>query len=293
VFAEGNDPSHVYSASYDGTVRSWLAASGEFRRKVYSHGWGLNCLAMLPGGKELLFGSLNGATGIIDIDKGEVTKVLIPHEGPVLSIAVQPGSKLLATGGGDGGVNLWAIGEWALQEQHQNPYGPIWGIAFTADAKKMYYAGLDDFVTLWQVSPRKPFEQVEGVFPRRFQARENMSLGELQFARKCSVCHTLQKDDGNRAGPTLWGVFGRKAGTVEGYAYSQALKSSDIVWDEKTIGLLFDHGPQHVTPGSKMPLQRITDPEKREALIAYLKSATSEGAKENGAADGAKSKPRE
>lgn len=274
AFALGNDPQAVFTASYDGSVRSWKLPSGEFTRKVYDHGWGINCLARLPGGGELLFGALNGATGILDIEKGEVTKVLIPHEGPVLSIAIGPQGRLLATGGGDGGVNVWRIEDWSLREQHQNPYGPIWGLAFTPDAMRMYYAGLDDFVTLWQVTPRKPFEQVEGTFPRRFQARDNMSAGELEFARKCSVCHTLLKDDGNRAGPTLWGVFGRKAGTVAGYAYSPALRNSDIIWNEETIGALFDHGPQHVTPGSKMPLQRITDAEKRNALIVYLKKAT-------------------
>lgn len=296
AFPEGKDPGVLYTASYDGSVRSWKLPSGEFTRRIYDHGWGINCLARLPGGKELLFGALNGAAGILDIDKGEVTKVLMPHEGPVLSISVEPESGLLATGGGDGRLDVWNIADWSLREQHQNPYGPIWGLAFTADAKKMYYAGLDDFVTLWQVTPRKPFEQVEGVFPRRFQAKENMSLGELQFARKCSVCHTLLKDDGNRAGPTLWGVFGRKAGTVEGYAYSPALRNSDIVWNEETIGALFDHGPQHVTPGSKMPLQRITDPEKRNALIAYLKKATTgEATESNKAGDGkdAPGKPKE
>jgi cytochrome c len=102
-----------------------------------------------------------------------------------------------------------------------------------------------------------------------------VSPGESQFARKCSLCHTLRPDGRNRAGPTLYKVFGRKAGTLPGYPYSDALLNADIVWSEETIGKLFGLGPDHYTPGTKMPLQKISDPEKRKALIAYLKVATS------------------
>lgn len=281
----------IYSAAYDGTIRRWNIGTGAFERIVYKHGWGINCLEALGDGRTLVFGSLNGAAGVVDVASGEQTKVLNPHEGPVLAISVSPEHGLLATGGGDGGVNIWSTSEWVLKEQHQNPYGPIWAIGFTRDAEKLYYAGLDDFVTLWQVRPRQPFEAVPGKFPRRFQARDDMSLGELQFARKCSVCHTISPDGANRAGPTLFGVFGRKAGTVAGYAYSPALANSDIIWNEKTIGELFDYGPQHVTPGSKMPLQKIEDDKKRNALIAYLRSATAPGG--NGGAEGDGGKSRE
>ena len=69
-------------------------------------------------------------------------------------------------------------------------------------------------------------------------------------------------------------MFGRRAGTLAGYPYSKALLDSDIVWDAETIGHLFDAGPDVVTPGTKMPVQRIKAPEERAALIAFLKRAT-------------------
>ncbi|WP_448206603.1 c-type cytochrome [Azospirillum sp. sgz302134] len=90
----------------------------------------------------------------------------------------------------------------------------------------------------------------------------------------CAMCHTLTPDGGNRAGPTLWNLFGRPAGTVEGYRYSPALKGSKIVWDETTVARLFEVGPEVMTPGSKMPLQTIPSATDRADLVAYLKAVT-------------------
>ena len=81
-------------------------------------------------------------------------------------------------------------------------------------------------------------------------------------------------DGGHRAGPTLHGLFGRVAGTHPDYPYSAALRESDLVWSAKTIDRLFDVGPEVLVPGSKMPLQRMPDPEDRARLIAYLKQVT-------------------
>ena len=141
----------------------------------------------------------------------------------------------------------------------------------------MYLGGLDDFATLWQVAPRAPFEQADSDFPRRFQVAGKpasvVEEGELQFARKCSVCHTLTPDGANRAGPTLHNIFGRRIATLPGYTYSPPLKGLDLIWTEETVAKLFELGPDVVTPGSKMPLQKITDKGQRDALIAYLKVA--------------------
>ena len=88
------------------------------------------------------------------------------------------------------------------------------------------------------------------------------------------MCHTLTPSSARRAGPTLHNLFGRRAGTVEDYKYSATLTGSDIVWTEETVNALFDEGPDHYIPGTKMPMQRITGANDRADLIAYLKSAT-------------------
>ena len=84
----------------------------------------------------------------------------------------------------------------------------------------------------------------------------------------------LVTDSKRRAGPTLFGVFGRMAGTLEGYPYSKALIDSDIVWDELTIEKLFAEGPDVVTPGTKMPIQRMRNQQDLVDLVAFLKTAT-------------------
>jgi cytochrome c len=99
------------------------------------------------------------------------------------------------------------------------------------------------------------------------------SRGAALF-RKCAACHTVTADGGNRAGPSLYGVFGRRAGQVAGYSYSDALKRNPLVWTEQTVDDLFRLGPDEFTPGSKMPLQRMPDAADRTELIEYLKRIT-------------------
>ncbi|MCB1547126.1 MAG: cytochrome C [Hyphomicrobiaceae bacterium] len=272
--AFSGDGRSLYSASYDGTIGLWRSDDGAFVRPLYKHGWGINVLERVPGSERLVLGALNGTVAMIDGGTGKVMRELPAHVRPVLALAVLAKPGLIATGAGDGTVRVLRLDDGALIEEHRNPYGPVWSLAFVPGGGRLFYAGLDDFVTLWQVTPRRPFEPVQSKFPRRFQVSGEVSEGERQFARKCSVCHTLQPDDRNRAGPTLHGVFGRRAGSLPGYPYSQALKRANLVWTAETIGKLFELGPDTFTPGSKMPLQRITDARQRQALIVFLKAAS-------------------
>jgi len=267
------DDKYVYSASYDGAINKWQVETGSLVRPVYRHGWGVNVMAWLPGKTKIAFGAIDGQVLVYDLKTEAVFKILIPHQRPVLALAVSKDGKYFASSGADGVIRVWQISDWSVVEELHSSFGPVWSMDFS-DSRHIYYAGLDDHVVAWTISPRQIGKEVQGKFPRRFQKLKNMSLGERQFARKCSICHTLERGDANRAGPSLFGVFGRRAGSLQGYAYSRGLLQSDIIWNEDTIDKLFLHGPEIVTPGSKMPLQRISDKQKRQALIKFLKSAT-------------------
>ncbi|MGE5539353.1 MAG: c-type cytochrome [Gemmatimonas sp.] len=90
--------------------------------------------------------------------------------------------------------------------------------------------------------------------------------GAAKYERACTGCHSL---DANRVGPAHRGVFGRKAGSAPGYAYSKALKSSSIVWNEETLDRWLTN-PQALVPGTRMAF-RVSDAETRADIIAFLK----------------------
>lgn len=96
--------------------------------------------------------------------------------------------------------------------------------------------------------------------------------GEKLFNR-CKACHTVEKGGADRQGPNLHGVIGRKAGTKEGYNYSKAMKSADIVWDEAALDSYITD-PRGFIPGNKMIFAGIKSEAQRADLIAYLKQAT-------------------
>jgi cytochrome c len=128
----------------------------------------------------------------------------------------------------------------------------------------------------WPIASLSEHAQMAGEEQSFLRDPDEMDNGERQFARKCSICHTLTPSSARRAGPTLFGVFGRPAGTVNDYSYSDTLKTSTIIWDDASIDDLFEEGPDHYIPGTKMPMQVIQDQQDRDDLIAFLKEATGE-----------------
>ena len=91
-----------------------------------------------------------------------------------------------------------------------------------------------------------------------------------EIYHRCQGCHSIER---NRIGPMHKGLFGRPAGSVPGFAYSDAMKNSGIVWNEQTLDQ-FLQGPRKMVPGTKMTYAGIADPQQRADLIAYLKQAT-------------------
>lgn len=101
---------------------------------------------------------------------------------------------------------------------------------------------------------------------------DKVALGQDAF-QACAGCHNAEEGGPNMAGPNLHGVFGRKAGSVEGYDYSDALAGSDITWDYATLDR-FLANPSGYLPGTDMVAGGVRDGERRAAVVAYLVSTT-------------------
>jgi cytochrome c len=101
----------------------------------------------------------------------------------------------------------------------------------------------------------------------------NASRGERLFNQQCKACHTLDQGGASPVGPNLHGLLGRKAGGVQGFSYSDAMKKSGIVWDDKTLGDYLKD-PKGRVPGTKMVYAGLKRQEQLDDMVAYLHKAT-------------------
>jgi len=97
--------------------------------------------------------------------------------------------------------------------------------------------------------------------------------GQQTFNNACRTCHTTKEGD-NRLGPNLHNIIGRKAGSLQNYGYSSAMKGADFVWDKEKLDR-FIAKPDEVVPGNNMkPYGGLASAEDRAKVIAFLESPT-------------------
>ena len=104
---------------------------------------------------------------------------------------------------------------------------------------------------------------------------QDLTAGENSF-KKCLPCHSIGADAKNKVGPVLNGLDGRKAGTIEGYNYTDANKNSGITWNEATFKEYITN-PRAKIPGTKMVFAGINNENERANLWAYLKQFDASG----------------
>jgi cytochrome c len=103
------------------------------------------------------------------------------------------------------------------------------------------------------------------------QADTEADQGKLAFNNNCRTCHSMDAGD-HRLGPSLHGVVGREAGSIEGYPFSSAMERADFVWDEQRLDK-FITNPSQVLTGHKMkPYGGMDDANERQKIIAFLKT---------------------
>jgi cytochrome c len=119
------------------------------------------------------------------------------------------------------------------------------------------------------VETKKPSEPLESL-----QKKAQIERGRKMVLNKCVDCHTLDEDGPNRYGPNLFGIVGAKFGHKKDYAYSKAMLAEAAkgrVWSEKELDNWLERPTKYI-PGTKMLIGFITEDDKREDVIAYLKT---------------------
>ena len=263
------------TAGYDGTLRIWPKGPGsvpgpsdDAAPTIVTLPTPLNALVTAPDGEIVTA----GADGVVRILVNGRLRAATGEGSPVVGLALSPdGARIAAAtlGGlllvdratGEAGFGLQGAGR------------PVWSVAFRPGNRELLTGGNDHAVRRWDLATGREIGSPAVTGSDDVLARFKGDRGAEVF-RACVACHALTPDSGNRAGPTLHGVFGRRIATAPGYNFSPPLKNLDIVWNSETIARLFELGPSRYTPGTKMPEQIITDPRDREALVRFLERAT-------------------
>ncbi|MBR0671967.1 hypothetical protein GXW76_12370 [Roseomonas soli] len=255
------------SAGFDGTVRAW-GADG-VSQVIAEFALPQNALAALPSGG-VAVGGVEGAVRLITAN-GAVRDL---HAGsrPVVALAVNGPGTLLAAATLGGSVAVIGLPEGRLLHTLDGPGTPVWSAVFAPDGRTLWTGGADRRVRRWDAAAGRAIGPVEA--EREAPPRAGLDAHGARVFRACSACHALTAEAGNMAGPHLHGLFGRRMGSVAGYAYSGRLARGDIVWTPETVADLFTRGPDVVTPGTRMPVQRVENPEDLAALLRFLEQAT-------------------
>jgi cytochrome c len=204
---------------------------------------------------------------------GELRGGVEVSETPVIAIALSPDSRTIAAASIRGSV---AIIDRMARRVARTLVGrgmPVWSVAFFPDNRTLLTGGADHFIRRWDTATGDSIGAVMMGGPEDPLAAYADDPG-AQIFRACVACHTLRPDQGNRAGPTLARLFGRRIATLAGFNFSPALKRLDIVWTPETVAKLFELGPATFAPGTKMPEQQITSAADRAALVKFLEKAT-------------------
>jgi cytochrome c len=263
------DGNELVSAGYDATLRIWRVSDGGV--SVHNLPTPLNSVAIAPDG-EIVAAGADGKLYFLS-PQGELRGELQASPTPIIAIALSPDGKLVAAAGIRGSVAVIERKSRKLEHTLVGPGLPVWSVAFFPDSRTLLTGGTDRTIRRWDAVSGEPIGLVVVGASDDPLAAYAGDPGAQVF-RACVACHTLSPDEGNKAGPSLAGIFGRKIASLPGYHYSEALKHMDIVWTPETVAKMFEVGPMTYTPGTKMPEQKIGSTEDRQALVEFLGKAT-------------------
>jgi cytochrome c len=264
------DGKSLVSAGYDATVRIWpLRSKGA--PLVATLPRPLNAVVVAPDG-EIATAGADGQIYFLS-PEGRRSGVVAASSSPITSLAITAEGGRIAAASTNGTLAIIDRKTHSLARSLARSGLPIWAVAFAPDGRTLLSGGGDRIIHRWDAETGQSNDAVAIGSPEDPLGAYAGNPGAQVF-RACVACHTLSPGEGDRAGPTLHGLFGRRIATLPGYNFSAALRQFDIVWTPKTVAKLFEIGPAEYTPGTKMPEQRIGREEDRDALVNFLEQAT-------------------
>jgi cytochrome c len=259
----------LVSAGYDATLRIWRLGDGG--ASVHTLPTPLNSVATAPDG-EIVAAGADGKVYFLS-PQGELRGDVQASATPIIAVAISPDGRLVAAAGVRGSVAVIERKTRKLDRTLIGPGLPVWSVTFFPDSRTLLTGGTDRTIRRWDAASGEPIGAVVVGAPDDPLAAYAGDPGAQVF-RACVACHTLTPDEGNKAGPSLAGIFSRRIASLPGYRYSEALKHMTIVWTPETVAKMFEVGPMTYTPGTKMPEQKIGSPEERQALVEFLGRVT-------------------
>jgi cytochrome c len=263
------DGKAVVSAGYDASLRIWPLTGGN--PTVRTLPTPLNAVAVAPDG-EIVAAGADGKLYFLS-PEGEPRGAVDASRTPVIALALSPDGKLAAAAGIRGSVAIVDRAARNVMHVLVGPGLPVWSVAFMPDSQTLLTGGADRTIRRWNAMTGEPADTLVVAAPDDPLRAYADDPGARVF-RACVACHTLTPDEGNKAGPSLHHIFGRKIGSLPGYHYSEALRHMSIVWTPEAVAKMFEVGPMTYTPGTKMPEQTIGSAEDRRALVEFLQKAT-------------------
>ncbi len=261
----------VVSAGYDAAVRIWSLAASTEAPEIISLPSPLNAVAVAPDG-EIVAAGADGRLHFLRAGSKPGDEVEAQPT-PIIAVAISPDGKLVAASSIRGSVAIIDRRSRKLERTLVGPGLPVWSLAFFPDNRTLLTGGTDRMIRRWDAQTGEQFGSI-ALGGREDPLAAFAGDHGAEVFRACVACHTLRPEQENRAGPTLYGIFGRHIAAVPGYRYSEAFRHLDIVWTPETVAKLFELGPATFTPGTKMPEQRIASVEDRAALVDFLARAT-------------------
>ncbi|MBV8132012.1 MAG: hypothetical protein JO282_05795 [Alphaproteobacteria bacterium] len=264
------DGTAVASVGYDTTLHIW-PLHGRGSSLVVSLPSPLNAVAVAPD-NDMIAAGADGKVYFLS-PAGDQRDTIQASSRPITSLAISHNGEFIAAASMDGSIAIIDRKTRTLAHSLVGPGPPVWSVVFFPDNRTLLSGGADRMIRRWDSETGEPVGMVATGGPEDPLAAYAGDPGAQVF-RACIACHTLKPDEGNRAGPTLHGVFGRRIASLPGYNFSAAIQHLDIVWTPVTLAKLFEVGPATYTPGTKMPEQRIGASSDRDALVKFLERAT-------------------